>query len=825
MESETNNNITKTTNWTIAGGGSIVNSVTFESSFTSTINTNEEVNDDATTADSTPKSALIMHPPSPYPPPCEITVTFAQRHEVKQVYVRSSARVYEIYYASDLQSDSEYLCTVRCGLAARDEEVLHTPDIEVADLAFLKGIGGEVDEKQLKSDGSFSPNEDGWVEIKVPDTYPRRSTQDFYEATAEISDAHPCISLTIRLLSLQDKGCVFVDEVYMFGDPVNSACTENQVGQTENPAGSCLMAMLMPTLLQLSKTKGVSGIQDKQTEPGSTDSPGGGGIEQEPQLSVDQQEVKFQGAVSATAKLAQLPLQVPDKESKPDVSCNHIEKVLDQLVSRVSRIEDLFLRFEESMLKPIRSIDARLQQVEQQVEMLSSKSQNSELCTRISAPEFSCHESDEKSFYDDGFDNYNMGESGKDEQDFLSANLPDDNSDVANANQTFPSLVISAPEFSNADDEEENHELDSVTGSPDDKPRYACSIDDALASALAGFLSSTIETQKYTQALAVKAPDFLNEDGKSDRKDTPKAQCEVTVVPFPSIDTPKAQRELTAVPFVFIDGTAGTECVEDLLPTSSNISSLEREETANTSLNDENCNKICDGFYEFDEQYQHHVAGEEGDFLGSSIEDSVSLVKCDMKRTNSCQLLEDKENGEGSDGDISSLDKGVIWKRVYEDQIDDGSDAMQERAVVRSDFAAAKEVKQRFNKDLLRDALEISCAASAVDFGIPILDVRFISQGNSNIKSTLEALFVGMPISNDESSLVEGNVYGRATGESNLISVEDIDVTDPAPVWDSNFLLNFDYNNVSHLPLSVDDEKMQGYQAFNNEKLLATSLI
>lgn len=96
-------------------------------------------------------------------------VTFAQKYEVRQVYVRSTARIYEIYYASDLGSSNEYLCTVRCGVATREEEVLCTPSFEEA-IVHVKGANKETDEKKSKSDSSLNTNEDGWVEVKALDS-------------------------------------------------------------------------------------------------------------------------------------------------------------------------------------------------------------------------------------------------------------------------------------------------------------------------------------------------------------------------------------------------------------------------------------------------------------------------------------------------------------------------------------------------------------------------------------------------------------------------------------------------------------------------------
>ncbi|PNX84263.1 hypothetical protein L195_g040320, partial [Trifolium pratense] len=86
---------------------------------------------------------------------------------------------------------------------------------------------------------------------------------DLFEATAEINDANPCISVSIRLLSLQSKGSVCVDEIYVFGDPVDS---EIQETHNENSSNSSLMAMLLPTLMQVSKTTGLSSLNAVRKE-------------------------------------------------------------------------------------------------------------------------------------------------------------------------------------------------------------------------------------------------------------------------------------------------------------------------------------------------------------------------------------------------------------------------------------------------------------------------------------------------------------------------------------------------------------------------------
>ncbi|KAJ6948438.1 hypothetical protein NC651_002699 [Populus alba x Populus x berolinensis] len=339
MESSQNHDTswTAATNWTIAGG-SLFDSLAFESSLS--LITHDDNNDQGqfSTVDSKSKSPLVLYAPAADSAPCEITINFARKHEVRQVYVRSTARVYEIYCAPEQQSSTEYLCTVRCGIVARDEDVLHATNVEEAVLAHASSIQESAEEK-LRNGSSLSPNEDDWVEVKALDSplvinrnssssnsdiKPERNSQDFYEATAEITDANPSTSLTLRLLSLQNK-------VYVFGDPADASNSDNQVGPMENSAGNSLMAMLVPAFFQLSKTKGIGGGEDK--------------------CNIDTRE--RQNSQDNGSKAA-APVDVEKKNSGGSV--------LDQLVSRtLTVIEDLLFEVpEESMMKPINSIDVRL---------------------------------------------------------------------------------------------------------------------------------------------------------------------------------------------------------------------------------------------------------------------------------------------------------------------------------------------------------------------------------------------------------------------------------------------------------------------------------
>ncbi|OMP04930.1 hypothetical protein CCACVL1_02097 [Corchorus capsularis] len=697
------------TNWSIAHG-SLLSSVTFESSFAPITDSTEHehhLDDPNAVVDSTPKSPLILCPDSPDSGPCEITITFAQKHEIRQVYVRSTARVYEIYYAPKPQSSNEYLCTVRCGIACRNDEVLHAATLDESSLAHQKGTNKELDERRPKNDSNSSSNEDDWVEVKAPDTplldsassVPAKfsvnsiSTQDLYEATAEITDASPCMSITLRLLSLQNKGCVCVDELYVFADPVDSAGSENEVGQVGNASGSSLMAMLAPTFLQLSKTAELRRIQNENIlaarEKEKTRENGSKAIEaptfanelpQEGKSNLaNQQDVELQEASTANIgpNLHEIPPQLKDKEAKADASCGHIERILDQLVCRVSRVEDLLLKFEENIMKPISSIDARLQNVELQLEELTKKPKNSEFpsCARYAAPEFSCHDSD----------NYSP------------CNI--------DATQSFPSLVVSAPEFSTGDDEEDDHasgtsspkdkpKQTSGTDSPKEKPKQTMSIDDALASALSSFLSSTsVEPQKYTQALVFKAPDFSNEeDGSSDKKVSPKSLSGVTSEPC-CLDRREGMNSTTA-------------------SVSSNCPS-ERIVEALCSLDDN------------DSEERATKVGEDCQVKSTSHDTFDCTTSQGSHEVH--QIADEVGNGEVSSGRGKTLvlDEAVILNEFLENHVEEGCDT-DEDGVVRNTEIEAELTEQDPQREIVQkqNVLELSYASSVVDFETPILDVK-----------------------------------------------------------------------------------------------------
>lgn len=93
-------------------------------------------------------------------------VSLTQKHEIRQVYVRSTARTYEIYYKPDVHSSNEYLCTVRCSTASREDDSLHESNHGEGSTEPTKESDRDYKEKKSPS----SANEDGWVEVKKPES-------------------------------------------------------------------------------------------------------------------------------------------------------------------------------------------------------------------------------------------------------------------------------------------------------------------------------------------------------------------------------------------------------------------------------------------------------------------------------------------------------------------------------------------------------------------------------------------------------------------------------------------------------------------------------
>ncbi|GAU28588.1 hypothetical protein TSUD_269280 [Trifolium subterraneum] len=784
-------NLSSQTNWTITSG-TLHNTLTFQSSLSFS---DEE--------ESTESHPLLLHSPSPDSTPCQITINFAEKHEVRQIYVRSTARVYEIYTASDLKTNNEYLCTVRCGVATRDGEILRS-------CCFVNEIGDD----NVRS-------EDDWVEVKVVDgnsqTKPEinltSNAQDLFEATAEINDVDPCISVTIRLLSLQSKGSVCVDEIYVFGDPVDS---EIQETHNENSSSSSLMAMLLPTLMQVSKTTGLSSLNAVRKEKQIVLEDD---LKETPHLSGSVIENQMKGkdiitdlhaelnegpsqpdTLSQAAKMESNCAAVPSQAAQLDSNCRaipskiaevenyhravpsqasfnqgdfvggNVERVLEKLMSRMDRIEEICLGFQEKMIMPMNNIDARLQRVEQQLETLSMKWKNSELpsCHRISAPDASCIESNTNDC-ENCVDCTVTGEIESDKKSLHTEVLnvsprddtPQDRSDSENTTQLLPGLVVAAPEFSEGEDEEDNESEQEINPSNDKgKP----SIDDALSSALANFLSSSLSSEftKYTKSLHVKAPEFTIED--DDHEINNETVKNDSVYPTDS--------DKLTVKNDSMDPTEG----ENFIPVQvldSSTSSLEMGENVKNDPNDKSSKKTA-------------LEAEQCDFLCSSQGDQDEVCVDSTLAERSLRMdcndnIEDDKNSEiaGKERDVFLSEISNIPNEVVDSQ--NPSDYRFEAP------------KNTLHDNIIENVLGFSLASNAVDFEISLLDVKFDSQKSPITDGFLESLLDEIPetssrdpsvkeISEDISiqEQLKGNGNLSIEEHSNLISVDEYEPVNSA---------------------------------------------
>ena len=110
--------------------------------------------------------------------PFLFSVNFTGKYEIHRVYVRSTARIFEIYYSTDLKDTSkDYLCTVRCGIAA--QEPLPSGE-ECRSQCSSNATTGEKHEQETKSLTSSS-DEDSWVEVKIPESTLGKNTPDSQE--------------------------------------------------------------------------------------------------------------------------------------------------------------------------------------------------------------------------------------------------------------------------------------------------------------------------------------------------------------------------------------------------------------------------------------------------------------------------------------------------------------------------------------------------------------------------------------------------------------------------------------------------------------------
>ncbi|TKW35401.1 hypothetical protein SEVIR_2G369200v4 [Setaria viridis] len=559
---------TATSTWAPAPDGGVVeDAISFETS-------DEDAED-------SPAGVLLSRPlpdGDGNAPPCEITVSFRGKYEIHWVYVRSTARIYELYHSTDAKGTSkDYLCTVRCGLAAKEPQ-------PCGEESMSQGSGGaptsDKREHETKSVSSSS-DEDSWVDVKIPESPMGNNTPEaqerntiricqentlaHYEATAEMTDVSPCVSLTIRLLSLQSKTSVHIEEICIFADPVEST-NDNSVTGPGNMGGSSLLAMLVPGLMQMPKSRNLK-IDDsyfsdgsrtqltqdramKESNPSvkimqetglsSTDNYKPSGIESginSADSGIVSNEKRNQGDLQLKDHSLPLPVQTTESTQVPSVKDqrasdadhlvnpfanekftphNHnLERKMDILLTKVEKMELYCSRFEDSMIKPLSSIDARLQRLEEQFSSFSVEIQSLRGSSAVRSA------SDSMS---------NTTNSQEEAHDYANDRTP------APITDRKPGLAVRAPDFSSDDSCCYNVTSENQFDfrGPNVVPRLLVKVPDFIAqpggnlhdgpsSPVSVYCAPSSEKErKISPGLVVKVPEFPDDDDDDDKVEEEK---------------------------------------------------------------------------------------------------------------------------------------------------------------------------------------------------------------------------------------------------------------------------------------------------------------
>uniref|UniRef100_J3MM65 Uncharacterized protein n=1 Tax=Oryza brachyantha TaxID=4533 RepID=J3MM65_ORYBR len=555
---------TASATWAPAGGAAVEGAVSFETS--------------ADDAEGVP-SAVVLKGPAPggdgdAPPPCEVTVHFRGKYEIHRVYVRSTARIYEIYYTTDPKdSCKDYLCTVRCGLAVKEP----LPSAEESMTQWSSDVSTSEKHEHESKSVSSSIDEDSWVEVKIPELHVEKNrsksqepnaigaTQEttlaHYEATAEITDASPCVSLTVRLLSLQSKTSVHIEEIYIFADPIEAVNDEPET-RTGNLGGSSLLAMLVPSLMQMSKSRNQNrddkyfsdasrtqlsqdcamevnenvvrqaapcgtnlnfksaGMESKQTATDSGTITNGKGNHYESQLQDSRSPLPVQ-----TTENTQVPLVRNQSVSNIDQPVtpltdenpnpySRIEGKLDTLLSKLEKMESYCSKFDDGVMRPLSSIESRLQRLEHQFDAFSVDIQSLRASSaRISSPDGLSDTTNPR----DKTDNDGKAENS------------------ASATNRQPGLVVRAPEFSLEESfsyDKSNENPVTLRGGPSMVPRllvkapdFVCESELACeklhdrSSSPVDFALSSEKEPKTSPGLIVKVPEFPNDEDDEEEEE------------------------------------------------------------------------------------------------------------------------------------------------------------------------------------------------------------------------------------------------------------------------------------------------------------------
>ena len=222
-----------------------------------------------------------------------------QQHSIHCIDVLSTARACEVYRQSEGDTDAEYLCTARGQLETVEEAL-----------------------EPVKS---------------------------LYRAEMELEDPDLCASVTVRLLSLQDKSQVVIGHILILVSPGPYLAGGSAPAPVGGGASAASLGALAPLMMQMAQGFSMPDLKNKMSFISNAES------------FVPSQQ---RGGMSHEELAMRALATKPGPSLAPNPSPAKSEALLEDVCQRLERLESVCARIETSLSKTLESFDKRLRSLE-----------------------------------------------------------------------------------------------------------------------------------------------------------------------------------------------------------------------------------------------------------------------------------------------------------------------------------------------------------------------------------------------------------------------------------------------------------------------------
>ena len=261
---------------------------------------------------------------------CSHAVRFQrQLHIIQRIRVLSSARTCEVYRQNEGDTDVEYLCTTRGQLQ-------------------VVSSGHEVVDGAL---GSKAQN-----------------SKLLYDTDMEFDDPDPCVSVTIRLLSLEDKSQVIIGCIAMVvtlgsflagcSSPIPPPPMQ-KTGRSEVGVGGSSLGALAPLMLQMAQGFSIPDLRNKMAFMNGVSAEGLAQRTPSQRMAKPQEEHIMQATASQSGTTSEGEAAPSDS-----IGSTKTDAALQGICQRLENLEAVCARIETSLIKTLESFDKRLQILE-----------------------------------------------------------------------------------------------------------------------------------------------------------------------------------------------------------------------------------------------------------------------------------------------------------------------------------------------------------------------------------------------------------------------------------------------------------------------------